>query len=444
MHSGTSPPTWRNRCLPSSISMHHLCLRYACTACRCPTWTAHSHPDVWFTQWLQLRCLGICGTWRIHLHMFWHEWYVLSCVDAAFEVSKSFLVNFFFSVHGQWYSHFPSSQLFLQYVRWSDKLIIVCELQESVCDRLGWTFDMNLFRWHSYRSYSFFQWVLYFLFCCVVVRSWNYSSSLVLIFLCLVAFIPRRSLSSRFLCCLDPPTWSSFFNGADFFVHSVVFFFAIFLHFSIVVLIPCRWTPTDCSTVPFVCFITCPHFQSYALEISAVHFPFFPSDLLEALYFSHVMGSVSSLSCISPISRCFLLWFLSSADPTEVIISSSFIPPCSPRVIPRAVSFIMLLSSIVSTQCFCLDSQRAEGLSKLCPSALSLVTLDADCLSADRSHVHGHVEELLVHLVHTFAGDREEVILQLVAFGLMSVSFGSRFLMFWFTLSLPLSHLLHH
>ena len=64
-------------------------------------------------------------------------------------------------------------------------------------------------------------------------------------------------------------------------------------------------------------------------------------------------------------------------------------------------------------------------------NSLSLLTLDADCLSADRSHVHGPVEELLVHLVHAIAGDRvtlfnnllEEVILQLVAFWADELSF---------------------
>ena len=161
------------------------------------------------------------------------------------------------------------------------------------------------------------------------------------------------------------------------------------------------------------------------------------------------MCSLSSLSCISPISLCFLHKFLSSAVLAEVIISSSFIPHCSLNVISRVVSFLMLLSSIVflSIQSFPSIHEVLKGFRDHCSSlnfvldsgnASSPVTLDADCLSADRSHVHGHVRELLVHLVRTFVGDRviicnkvhDEVILQLIADGLTSLRLGSRFLCF--------------
>ena len=79
------------------------------------------------------------------------------------------------------------------------------------------------------------------------------------------------------------------------------------------------------------------------------------------------------------------------------------------------------------------------------------VASDADCLSADRSHVHGHVVELLVNTVHTlvvkhailFNNVLEEVIMQLTVYGLMSLRFGSCFFVFWFVLSLPLSLSLH-
>ena len=61
-----------------------------------------------------------------------------------------------------------------------------------------------------------------------------------------------------------------------------------------------------------------------------------------------------------------------------------------------------------------LDSRSADGFWDLCLSlnfvldsgnALSPVASDADCLSADRSHVHGHVGELLVDIVHTLVVD---------------------------------------
>ena len=67
-----------------------------------------------------------------------------------------------------------------------------------------------------------------------------------------------------------------------------------------------------------------------------------------------------------------------------------------------------------------LNSRGAEGLWDLCLSldfvldsgnALTPVASDADCLSADRSHVHGHVvEELLVNTVHTLVEDHEILI----------------------------------
>ena len=193
-----------------------------------------------------------------------------------------------------------------------------------------------------------------------------------------------------------------------------------------------------------------PHFPSYSLEISAVSLPIFFWSSWGIVY-SLFMCSMSSLSCSSPSSLCFLLKILSSIDPADVILSSSITPPCSLKVISRVVSFFMLLSSIVFLSLDSFDSRGAAGLSGLILAvpSLSLVTLDAD-FSADR--FHGHVEEFLVHLVHTFIGDRltlfnivlEEVILQLIAFGLMSLRLGSRFPMFWFTLSLPLSLLLCH
>ena len=82
---------------------------------------------------------------------------------------------------------------------------------------------------------------------------------------------------------------------------------------------------------------------------------------------------------------------------------------------------------------------------------MSPVASDADCLSADRSQVHGHVGELLVNIVPTVVVDHatlfndafEEVILQLVAFGLMSLRLGSFFFVFSFASSLPLSLPLH-
>ena len=49
--------------------------------------------------------------------------------------------------------------------------------------------------------------------------------------------------------------------------------------------------------------------------------------------------------------------------------------------------------------CHSLDFNLDSG------NALSLVTLDADCLSADRSHVNSLVEDLLAHVVQSFAGD---------------------------------------
>ena len=59
---------------------------------------------------------------------------------------------------------------------------------------------------------------------------------------------------------------------------------------------------------------------------------------------------------------------------------------------------------------------------------LSLVACNDDCLPAVRSHVRSHAEAIDGIFVHTFSGDRanlssgdfKEVLLQLVAFGLMS------------------------
>ena len=62
----------------------------------------------------------------------------MSCANVAFEVSKSFLVGLF-HLH-PWLGisfFFVPSQLFLQYVRCSDKVIsfvVVFELQERMCD----------------------------------------------------------------------------------------------------------------------------------------------------------------------------------------------------------------------------------------------------------------------------------------------------------------------
>ena len=89
------------------------------------------------------------------------------------------------------------------------------------------------------------------------------------------------------------------------------------------------------------------------------------------------MCSLSSLSCISPISLCFLHKFLSSADLAEVIISSSFIPHCSLNVISRVVSFFMLLSSIVflSMQSFPSIHEVLKGFRDFFPLSISSLIL---------------------------------------------------------------------
>ena len=103
--------------------------------------------------------------------------------------------------------------------------------------------------------------------------------------------------------------------------------------------------------------------------------------------------------------------FLSSVDPVEVIVSSSFIPPCSLCVASRVASFVMLCSWIhfLSLIC-CLDSRGAEGLLGSLFSfdfifdsrnMLSLVELNTDCLSTVRSHVHNHEAIISVLFVHT-------------------------------------------
>ena len=53
---------------------------------------------------------------------------------------------------------------------------------------------------------------------------------------------------------------------------------------------------------------------------------------------------------------------------------------------------------------FSLDSRGTEGLWGSL-SSFAFVASDVDCLSADRSHVHGHVGELLVNIVHTLVVD---------------------------------------
>ena len=174
--------------------------------------------------------------------------------------------------------------------------------------------------------------------------------------------------------------------------------------------------PTDCSIVSFVFCITFSIFSIVFTWNFSSKLCEFSSDLLEALVHVPFVCSLSSLCFLSPISLCFLHKFLSSAVLAEVIISSSFIPHCSLNVISGVV-FFMLLSSIVflSIQSFHSIHEVLKGFRDLCSSlnfvldsgnASSPVTLDADCLSADRSHVHGHVRELLVHLVRTFSGDR--------------------------------------
>ena len=84
--------------------------------------------------------------------------------------------------------------------------------------------------------------------------------------------LPCRSLSSRFLCCFGLPAWA--LHSGDFFVHSAVFVITVFFQLSIVVFIPCSCNPTDCTIVSFVCFIIFLILQSYSLEIPAISFPF--------------------------------------------------------------------------------------------------------------------------------------------------------------------------
>ena len=126
-------------------------------------------------------------------------------------------------------------------------------------------------------------------------------------------------------------------------------------------------------------------------------------------------------------------------------MSSSFIPPCSPNVISRVcfIHYVMFLDSFPFTQCFPFIREVLKGSWDLRLSlnfvlnsgnALSLVANDADCLSPDRSHAHGHVRELLVNIVHTLVVDLvilcndvlEEENMQLIAFGLMSLCLGLR------------------
>ena len=139
--------------------------------------------------------------------------------------------------------------------------------------------------------------------------------------------------------------------------------------------------------------------------------------LLEARPISRLIHSGSSLISVSPISLCFLLRLLSSADPAEFIVSSSFIPPCN---FSRVASFIMLFSWILFLSFNILPRfercWRALGILVLLSISASVLTMlclfftfYADCVSINRSHIHCHVELILGILVHTFNGDRAKL-----------------------------------
>ena len=189
MHIGTSPSMCLRLCLPPPFPFTHssswsLCVVVSSWLHRVIPSILRLIPTYWllavvatsffgnhFPQFLrlQLRCLDICGTWEIHLHMFWSLFvrrpiHVLSigsfrsarvvrCVLCGCSIwgIQVFLVRSFFSVHGRWNPNFPSSQLFLQYVSliWQTCPVRHCpELHKCVCDWFGGTFDLNLLHWH--------------------------------------------------------------------------------------------------------------------------------------------------------------------------------------------------------------------------------------------------------------------------------------------------------
>ena len=84
----------------------------------------------------------------------------------------------------------------------------------------------------------------------------------------------------------------------------------------------------------------------------------------------------------------------------------------SSRELLHSFCYFLGLSSFHSV--FSLIREVLNGFWDLCLSlnfvldsgnAMSPVASDADCPSADRSHVHGHVGELLVNIVHTLVVD---------------------------------------
>ena len=138
-------------------------------------------------------CTSYMSCQSVHFDL--HERHIVSRVNVAFEVSKSFLVKSFFCIPGG-ISLFslplsPFLNMFADLTNLSLSLLSVNCRNACVTGLAGHSICLWSRR-HSYRNYCFFQHVLNFLFCRVVVKPCHFSSPLVLILL------SHRSLSSRF------------------------------------------------------------------------------------------------------------------------------------------------------------------------------------------------------------------------------------------------------
>ena len=68
------------------------------------------------------------------------------CVNAAPEVPSLFLMESFFCIHGRGISLF--FDMFADLAKLS-LFVVVFELRQRMCDRFGWTLDLNLAHGHS-------------------------------------------------------------------------------------------------------------------------------------------------------------------------------------------------------------------------------------------------------------------------------------------------------
>ena len=213
MHAWKSPSTCLSFCLPPPSLVHLSLPWYPCVVVYnwlfvvftssprlCPRLsTAHSRCDEFF--WLpflhlifdpRFNVLVLDILERSTLICFYHDpafdWNafwgpvredriernVMSHVNAAFDMSHSFLVKSFFCVHWSSHLYLPSSQISSQHVRWPDvfvPLVINLKADESMCNWLCKAFNPYVFNRHSCLCHRFLQKLFDLWFRCFTVES---------------------------------------------------------------------------------------------------------------------------------------------------------------------------------------------------------------------------------------------------------------------------------